>query len=340
MSLTKVFNNTNTLSLLAISLKAFADYSIFHFIYGDIGDDGSRPVLGIQFLTKDEIPVVAWEDNPYGDPTKLILLHPETGEPYTEDDQPFYYLGLNEINSYYPLISLTQIDNDNYLLTDEEQQPCLSPIQCVDNAFYQANKFHYIPLTSVIGESRAGTILLDTNPNAQYKNDTELIDYYELKAENITLIKGTYSEGVSNVKYSPLTTIESLENLYYKDANGDLHPAVPGLTAVKEGATLYTATPLENKFYEPDRYYDADGNLYKDETKPGDTNTKFYKKNGIYVISDTSHIYTPGAEWNTEASKIPAGVTLGTREEYYGMEVISNLARDENTIHGLILKIN
>ena len=324
-----------------ISLKAFADYSVFQFIYGDIEADGSKPILGIRFLTKDEIPVVAWEDNPSGDPTKLILLHPETGEPYPEKSQPFYYLGLNSIDNYKPLISLTNInDNNNYILLDENNAPCLSPVQRIKNEFYQANKFHYIPLTSVVGASRAGTILLDVNPKAQYKNDTDLIDYYELKAENITLIKGTYTEGVSNIKYSSLATMESLENLYYKDSDGYLHPAVPGLKVINEGATLYTATPLENKFYEPDRYYDANGNLYKDETKPGDDNTKFYKKNGIYVISDNSHIYTPGAEWNTEASKIPAGVTLGTREEYYGMEVISNLARDENTIHGLILRLN
>lgn len=311
-----------------IVLKDFRENSIFQFIYGGILSDGTRELVGINFLSKEEIPVVAWEDNPNGDPTKLILLKPDSGEPYDEEDQPFYYLGLNDTVNSYPLVNLVNIDNGR-----------VSPIVRIKNEFYQANKFHYIPEASVVGESRRGTILLDTRPNAQYKNSTDLIDYYELTSANITLIPDTFTEVKSNITYSSNASMDTLENLYYKDGNGLLHPAVPGLIE-NEGVALYRAIPLENKFYEPDKYYDANGNLYKDVNKPGDENTIFYKKKGIYVISDSANIYTPGAEWNTEASIIPATVTLGTRDEYYGMEVISNLARNENTIHGLILRLN
>ena len=68
--------------------------------------------------------------------------------------------------------------------------------------------------------------------------------------------------------------------------------------------------------------------------------TTLYKKNGIYVIEDKNGVYPYGTEWNLNATTYPEGVKLATRTENYGVTKIPNLARTDNTIHGLILRIN
>ena len=104
-------------------------------------------------------------------------------------------------------------------------------------------------------------------------------------------------------------------------------------------------TPVDPsiKFYEPNKYYtynpvSGEYEIVRDPQMP--TDQPLYNKTALYVIEDTAGVYEKGAEWNVFADKVPATVTLGTREEKYEMVPIPGFARNMNTIHGLILKIN
>lgn len=90
-------------------------------------------------------------------------------------------------------------------------------------------------------------------------------------------------------------------------------------------------------FFEPNKYYDINGNLV--EKKPTNTNT-VYKKRDLFIVEDTQGIYSKGAKWNRDVKSVPASVKIGTREERYEVIPIEELAESLNTIHGLILQIN
>lgn len=94
---------------------------------------------------------------------------------------------------------------------------------------------------------------------------------------------------------------------------------------------------VTKNFFEPNKYYDVDGNLI--ETKPTNTNT-VYEKRDLFVIEDSNNIYQKGAKWSHDVKSIPASVKIGTREERYEVVPIEELAQSLNTIHGLILEIN
>ena len=94
-------------------------------------------------------------------------------------------------------------------------------------------------------------------------------------------------------------------------------------------------------FYEPNRYYFKGDDLnYYISTTEYDPSVQYYDRKQIHVIEDTRGILRPGTVWPACATEVPEGVTLGTREQFYEMKVIPGFARDVNTMHGLLLKIN
>jgi hypothetical protein len=105
-------------------------------------------------------------------------------------------------------------------------------------------------------------------------------------------------------------------------------------------------TPVSSdiKFYEPNKYYTkneitGEYEVIRDPQMPTD-GKPIYNKKAYYVIEDKAGVYEPGAEWNVFASKVPSTVTLGTREEAWEIVQMKGFARNLNTIHGLILRIN
>lgn len=98
-------------------------------------------------------------------------------------------------------------------------------------------------------------------------------------------------------------------------------------------------------FYEPYEYYlpigdGTDGQYAVATDLNADSSLTYYKKNGIYVLNDDARIYSKGAEWNIDANYIPASVTLATRVEAYDLMPLIGFARNLNTLHGMIVKIN
>ena len=103
-------------------------------------------------------------------------------------------------------------------------------------------------------------------------------------------------------------------------------------------------------FYEPNEYYTQNPStgeyeLLRDLTLPdyigpGDGEQRIYKADKLYVYSDTNGVYQKGAEWNMDITEIPNGVTLAKRADRWELVPIQDFARNLNTMHGLILKIN
>ena len=92
-----------------------------------------------------------------------------------------------------------------------------------------------------------------------------------------------------------------------------------------------------DKFFDPDKYYDADGNLIT--SKPAD-GTTVYKKRDIFVTNDTLGKYDEGTPWSKDILSVPASITLGIRDKAYEIVPLEEFADSLNTIHGLILAIN
>lgn len=113
--------------------------------------------------------------------------------------------------------------------------------------------------------------------------------------------------------------------------------------------TRVTPTPDNIVFYEPNKQFvkDNSDNFVPSRTDPSmmveeDLNQPFYKQRHLYVIEDDAGIYEVGSEWNPEATLIPANVKLASKplQEEYELVALPEFARNMNTLHGMVLKMN
>ena len=107
------------------------------------------------------------------------------------------------------------------------------------------------------------------------------------------------------------------------------------------------ASLANKKFYEPYKYYTptSSGDYVKDviEEQPSDREEepkKYYERKQLYVVKDTEGRYHEGMVWPANAITVPDSVTLATHEEQYELKEIPGFARNINTMHGLLLKLN
>lgn len=112
-------------------------------------------------------------------------------------------------------------------------------------------------------------------------------------------------------------------------------------SALKEYVDL-TPTLVLNKFYEPNKYYYeiSEKVFVLDLSAVMQENTQYYIHNDIYVKDDDLGLMPPGTIWNQDVNNIPDSIELATREEYYDWKELPGFARELNTVHGLILRIN
>lgn len=87
-------------------------------------------------------------------------------------------------------------------------------------------------------------------------------------------------------------------------------------------------------------YYRENGEYILDNNNEPSSDRVYYKINDLYVIEDTTGNFAPGAKWNSNVTNVDDGITLGTREEVWELQELKGFARNYNTIHGLILRIN
>lgn len=104
------------------------------------------------------------------------------------------------------------------------------------------------------------------------------------------------------------------------------------------------ATMIGTPFYVPDRYY------YKVSTNPEEydkdmlltmTHDHYYTKKRLFVLHDTYGVCPYGYEWSDYSAYIPPSITLYTRTEGFDLIELKGFeGNGENTIHGMLLKLN
>ena len=100
--------------------------------------------------------------------------------------------------------------------------------------------------------------------------------------------------------------------------------------------------PVNEKFYDPYKFYEKNPVTGEWQLAVGefDENKEYAEKETFYVVNDETGIFEIGAEWNPNVRIVPPGVILGRRKEEYEFRVLEGFARNLNTLHGLILKMN
>lgn len=306
-----------------IFLYPWEPQSIFQAIF----DEVTGKLAKIVFFNQDNIPVTEWEKiiSDSGEETLELVLKDKNDKILSD----IYVLGIHpgdQFASGYSLISLSEIENktvNNHYIS-----------KC-EGTFYESGLYHYLSKLETF--PRDQSYLLDNSLSGQYA-DKEYITYYKINEENISLIPGTFK--ATEIGSYPTIKDYQGKNYYYKAGDGKYKPVIK--TPAKN-TKLYTVVP-SNDFYEPNKYYitnsEQTGEYVLSRSDEMPTGVTLYKKNGIYVIEDKNGVYPYGTEWNLNATSVPEGVTVATRTEKYGVTKIPNLARTDNTIHGLILRIN
>lgn len=105
---------------------------------------------------------------------------------------------------------------------------------------------------------------------------------------------------------------------------------------------IKTADLVAEHYYVSNTYYYqlANQKMVIDRNKTASNVTYYLRDKILYVSNDENDIMSIGMEWNVNVTTIPKGITITTREEVPTMKKLEGFARELNTIHGLILKIN
>lgn len=183
-------------------------------------------------------------------------------------------------------------------------------------------------------------VAYDGNIHFQYDKDAKTYNpLQEITAENCRTSEFQFCE----IKTTLIEDDFYVKNkYYYKDDNTE--------NILFDTSNEYTKN---RKYYQPviqQVYFYRNGYYYYiDETTKEyvlDDNDKvtagrtYYEKNPYYIVDDTSKTFEAGAVWNSNIVRIPCAITIGTRIVDYQWKELEGFARDLNTIHGLILKIN
>lgn len=195
---------------------------------------------------------------------------------------------------------------------------------------FEDNKFY-------IKEAIDPAVGLDPN-KCNYKcikyadiDPTNNTEYYTLKA---TAIDNYYKSYLYH--YRIKDTSDPHNGSYILDRQLDMERDPSKVDCYFDLQKAGRITKVTKEFFEPNEYYDKNGNLLY--YKPA--NDEFFKKNDLFVTSDTLDVYKKGAAWSKDVRGVPASVQVGTREKKYEVVPIKEFAQSLNTIHGLILAIN
>lgn len=176
---------------------------------------------------------------------------------------------------------------------------------------------------------------------ASYYFKTEENNYIKLiSKENInnTIVYKQFNEEskikIEHLFYEP--------NLYYYSINDKdyIFAIEPNKLSGVKYYKLDPATSIDATFYEPNKYwYYLEGELILATEDQMDETKDYFKYSPLCVKSDSAGIFKTGALWNPHVTK-PETVVLGTKKESWQWKELKGFARNLNTIHGLIVKIN
>ena len=180
-----------------------------------------------------------------------------------------------------------------------------------------------------------------------------------------------YELVVINEEWYNKHLIENKNTKYYINNNGSFELStgpfdkeeeyyiyIPRLVEKNKESGKWDITPIEQKFYEPNKYYYFSKTYWKDLIDTGlvmrpiddadvvnkppyvdDKGRIYYLLNIAYVVNDPSGNLLPGYVWDKNRLP-PANVVLGKRVEKFRWTELTGFSRTLNTINGLILHIN
>lgn len=205
-------------------------------------------------------------------------------------------------------------------------------------------------------------------------NDGNIIDTIFMQAEAVKTTMTDNGDGTYNINYNNQDTIWYKEfepvklytpdTYYSEDATNQIKFSKDADKDLSANKNYYNFDPddknqvqavhdnKENYFYEPCPkgqvapqigYYftkDDDGYHIMEQEKVAGLTDTFYKlsSNDLYVMADTNHIYDKYTVWNSNASIVPASITLNRRKEKYVFEELKEFGIQYNTLLGILLE--
>lgn len=156
------------------------------------------------------------------------------------------------------------------------------------------------------------------------------------------------------VPFYQITINTLVENFYYPGAyytTKDNKEYSIYIKTIPEEELTYYARLSDNEIEEVDLspYYMHNSYYYQldnlkfiiDRNFIATAGRQYYTKDKIlYVYEDSNDLIGRGSEWNISVTNIPESIKLTTRKEIPTMIELEGFARELNTVHGLILKIN
>ena len=231
---------------------------------------------------------------------------------------------------------------------------------------YQSGVTYYTKNT-VLTRVEGQVVITPSNIVEVYLRDINDSDYfcqYRPKSYNgydqyIMLDRNNCQDFTSNLAILSIYTDLGIyqPNLYYyleENENSPLYGSYifDSNSKPTEGRTYYAtdsvrhSNPLDvsaSPIYESYKYYytntESDSNYILSTSKTPINGKTYWKRNSLYVKSDTSGIYPSGMEWNINVTTIPDSVVLSGRTEVWELQELEGFARHFNTIHGLILRM-
>lgn len=179
---------------------------------------------------------------------------------------------------------------------------------------------------------------------------------YNINSYAEAIAKNIYSFGIeginTNYDYCAfyVNTTEQLvdakslvtDGVYVLDANQNYIKAT--VEWIEKSGAYYKLTDIKEikHIYKPNKYYIKSGNDYALDsrtTKSSNQSTVWYVKKNI-IIKDSKGYYPDYSIWDAENSLIPGSVELYVSDTKLALTEMESFARQLNTAHGLLLKIN
>ena len=165
-----------------------------------------------------------------------------------------------------------------------------------------------------------------------YLNNGDYIDITSLETLNVV-----YSEYRRIINAEEIHSF-FLPNKYYTYDENEGYFLAQNFYSENYYYQLINVNPLPLPFYQGDKYYYNNGNLYLLDSEIEMIRDHYYVSSGLFVLSDSSGRYNQGFEWKDQALFVPASVTLATKIVKKVLYQIKDIDNGESSINGSILK--